>query len=100
MKRTNRNRHHRRRRLMIWLDLRNTLLRHCLEAYEKTLKETPPPTTYQAKMVPGELTPEQRAQRVAMPIVMVEVQGAPWPPYDPTPRMLEYVTEMLIRRPR
>lgn len=102
MKKTNRNRNHRRPRLMGWMILRNTLVAHALESYHHYIRNTPPPLTWKVKADEPfvEQTEEQRRNREAVPIVVVQVQAKEWPPHDPLPRLREHVGALLIRRPR
>jgi hypothetical protein len=100
MKTTDRNRSRRRHRLLVWYITRAKLLSIALAQMAETIKSMSPPQTLQLKFAERELTAEERAQRIAMPIVTVEVKAKPMPPYDPVPTMLRYIADMMIPRPR
>lgn len=91
MKTTNRNRHHRRRRLMGWLSLRTKLVNQGLEAFyrERAAYEALPAQTWDVK---GSI-PE-------MKIVTVSVKLSGVKAWDPVASMRKYVATLLIRRPR
>lgn len=101
MKKTHRNRHHRRLRLMGWLSTRAGLIRIAAEAFNREVRKAPPPMTWQVKAGTPP-TPEERAQRIAMPLVVVEVVVPEHlrRPYDPLPVIREMVETLLIPRPQ